>query len=404
MGVWLRQADGREDLGLGRGRGDTGDPFPGGTGNSVFHAASLPSSLTFAGGVSGLTIVDIEPAGDDISFRLSTRSTTLTFRAEGTATSDALFTLDGQPTPGTTISLVSPPFVQRHIEVVAGESLGSGARRPFVGWADGGHTERARTILTPLGDVEYVAQFGGTEYELALQVSGGVAGVEPASFVSDPASADLWFPGDTAVSLTAVVHRGFVFSGWSGALAGQQNPALFTMSGPLSAGADFELVYAVAEATIAIPAATDLDVQLEVEEGTLPVRWRILDGSLPLGVVLSASGRITGASLDVGRFDLSVEAVDATGLPATGAITLQLQTPAIALEAAAAPFLLSGPTLTVAERGFLAYQGNGVAGYDLGDFRAWILAQPSQPFSAELGARVYRSTVVIPMDRPGEAR
>jgi M6 family metalloprotease-like protein len=395
MGVWLRQADGREDLGLGRGRGDTGDPFPGSTGNTAFHAGSLPTSDTYAGAFSGLTIVDIQPAGDAVSFRLSTRSSTVTLTAEGSATSDALFTVDGLPMPGATVALVSPPFVARQVEVVAGESISTGVRRPFESWADGGITERTRTIVTPLEDVEFVARFGGTEYELALEVTGAVAGVEPATFRSDPASDDLWFRADTTVMLTAVANRGFAFAGWSGALEGQPNPAVFAMGAPLAAGAAFDLVYAVPESTIELPAATNLDVQLEVEEGTLPVRWSILEGELPLGVALSTSGRLTGASLDLGQFPLTMEAVDAAGLPATGVITLDFGAPGIPLERAAAPFLLSGLTLTAEERNFLAHQGNGVAGYDVGDFRAWLLSQPAAPLSADLGARVFRRSVVV---------
>jgi hypothetical protein len=35
---------------------------------------------------------------------------------------------------------------------------------------------------------------------------------------------------------------------------------------------------------------------------------------------------------------------------------------------------------------FLDRQGNADGAYDLGDFRAWVLANPSLPLSAELRA------------------
>jgi M6 family metalloprotease-like protein len=402
MGVWLRQADGLDDLGLGRGRGDDGDPYPGRTGNTAFHAVSEPSSYSFAGDWSGLTIADIAIVGENVSLRLSTRETVIAVRAEGAASTDGLFTLDGVPLTGLSASFTSAPFVPHQLEVVAGDSIAPGARRSFTGWADDPSAARQRALVTPLADAELVATFGGTEYELALAISGGVAGIEPASFLAEPASEDLWFPADTAVSLTAVPRTGFAFSGWSGALAGQPNPARFTMAGPLQAGADFELTYAVTEATIELPAATNLDVQLLVEDGTAPVRWRVLEGTLPLGVTLSTAGRITGASLDVGRFDLTMEAVDASGLPATGVITLDLRSPPILLEEAVSPFLLTGNTLDAAELNFLNRQGNRVAGYDVGDFRAWVLADPTQPLSADFDVGAVRRTVVVPAARSTE--
>ncbi|MDX1495847.1 MAG: M6 family metalloprotease domain-containing protein, partial [Longimicrobiales bacterium] len=75
QGVWLRQADGADDLGEGVGRGDAGDPFPGATGNTAFHTVSTPASLSFGGGITGVTLVDIQEAGDDLSLRVSTRFT-----------------------------------------------------------------------------------------------------------------------------------------------------------------------------------------------------------------------------------------------------------------------------------------------------------------------------------------
>ncbi|NNL29732.1 MAG: M6 family metalloprotease domain-containing protein, partial [Gemmatimonadetes bacterium] len=67
QGVWLRQADGDDDLGAGVGRGDSGDPFPGSSGNTAFHTVTLPGSISFGGGVTGVTLFDIQESGDDIT-------------------------------------------------------------------------------------------------------------------------------------------------------------------------------------------------------------------------------------------------------------------------------------------------------------------------------------------------
>jgi len=383
---------------MGRGRGDSGDPFPGRTANAVFHSVSEPSTRSYAGGLSGLTMVDIAPAGDDMTFRLSTRFTEVTVRAEGAPAGANVLLVDGEWVDSLRL-LSSAPFVTHDIESVAGAILSPGARRPFEGWSDDPAAPRQRSIVTPLDDVEYVARFGGTEFELAMTLAGGVGGVDPATFTSDPAAPDLWFPSGAAVSLTAQPRTGFTFQGWSGALAGQGNPASFTMDGPLDAGADFELVYRVPDVSVELPAATNLDVQLEVEQGTAPARWRIVDGALPLGVSLASDGRIVGASLDLGSFDVTVEAVDALGLPATGSLSLVMTAPQIPIERLASSFLLSGQSLDAAEVGFLSRQGNQSPGYDLGDFRAWVLSDVTLPLSVDLGQRVHRETVVISADR-----
>ncbi len=392
MGVYLVQADDRDDLGLGHDRGDRSDPFPGGSNNRAFHAVSAPSSASHAGGISGLTITDIAPSGDDMTFRLSTRFTEVTVRTEGASVPDGLLTVNGEAVAASHV-LVSAPFLKHELEAAVGEAVGPGVRRGFDGWTDDPSETRTRTIETPLVDTAFVAQYGTMELELSMTLTGGVAGVEPATFLSEPVSEDLWFPEGAAVSLTAVPKTGFTFDGWSGVLAGQPNPALFTMDAPSEAGADFTLVYAVVEATVELPAATDLDVQLEIDQGTAPVQWRVVEGELPPGVQLSGSGRLTGAALEMGRFDLTVEAVDALGLPATGAVTLDMTAPAIALERLTAPFLLTGEPLDAVQISFLSRQGNASPGYDVGDFRKWVLSDPALPLAADLGELVVRGTI-----------
>ena len=404
MGVWLVQADDEDDLGAGRGRGDADDPFPGRQNVTAFHSVSSPPSLSSNGGFSGLTMTGIAHDGDDLSFRLTTRFTELTVRAGDSASVGGLVSVNGQPVDSVAV-FTSAPFVTHALTAAAGDSLGPGTRRGFLGWSDG-EALRERTVATPLDDTEFVAEYGGVELRAAIGQTGGVAGVEPGTFVSDPPSPDLWFPQGAGVALTAVPRTGFAFQGWTGALAGQPNPASFTMDAPFDAGADFELVYAVAEASVALPAATTLEVRLEVVEGTAPVRWSIVSGALPVGVVLSSDGRLTGAGLELGSFDVTVEAVDALGLPATGTISLELTPPAIPIEELVAPFLLSGATLDAAEINFLARQGNAAPGYDLGDLRSWVLANESLPLALDVQPGPFRATLRIGAARPsaGESR
>jgi M6 family metalloprotease-like protein len=407
MGVRLRQADGEQDLDVGRGRGDAGDPFPGSTGNVAFHTASVPSSRTFPGEPSGLTVTEIAPVGDDVSLRVTTRRSTLTVRAEGTAGSDGLFTVDGADAGSAPVTITAYPFVEHTLEVVSGELVAPGERRPFLEWSDDATAPRARTVLSPVADTQVTARFGGTQYELALTVSGGVQGIEPASITSQPASDDLWFDAGTDVLLTAVPRTGFAFDGWSGALSGQANPAAFTMSTPISAGADFRQIFAVEEAAVALPAATPLRLQLESVEGAAPVRWRVVDGGLPAGVGLTEAGLLVGASLDLGSFRVTVEAVDASGLPATADVTFDFARPSIPVERLVATFLLGGQALEVPEIEMLNRQGNRYGTYDLGDLRAWLLADPGLPLSAGLHLApdgALQGTLVLSPAAPGGSR
>lgn len=405
LGVWLRQADGLDELGQsGGGRGDAGDPFPGSTGNTAFHGASTPDASSYLGGPSGVTLIDIEQVGSDVRLRVSTRFTTVTVRANGSASPNGIFTVDGAPTdpPNTTFS--SAPFVPHTVEAVAGEDVAPGERRPFLEWSDTPTEPRLRTLVTPLVDTELVAEYGGSQYLLDLTSTGGVGGIEPADFVTSPATLDFWFDGGTNVTLEAVPLTGFAFLGWTGGLAGRPNPTTVAMSAPLSGGADFELVYAVSAATVPATATVEQDIQLETVNGTGPYSWRIVDGTLPQGLRMSGTGRITGRALDLGTVTVDVEALDANGLPATGTVVFELAAPSIPIEALVAPFLLSGPPLTPAQLAFLDYQGNQAAGYDVGDFRAWLLANPSLPLSATFEREPGPVQVVVPMRPSGGAR
>ena len=90
MGVWLRQADGLNQLASPSGNpGDAGDPFPGATGKAVFHAGSSPASLTNTLVATGVTVTDITILGEHVSLRVLSRYQTLRVRSTGDAGSGA---------------------------------------------------------------------------------------------------------------------------------------------------------------------------------------------------------------------------------------------------------------------------------------------------------------------------
>ncbi len=413
LGVWIREADGLNELATpGCARGNAGDPYPfvgplrgcnnqvAEGENRVFHAASLPSSLTDAGKPSGLTLTDIRKDGGLVTFRLSTRFTRMAVRSDGDEGRGGLFTVNGAPMAEAVATYLSAPFTSFSVEAAAGESLGPGVRRPFTGWMDDPAAERGRTLVTPLEDVELVARYAGEQVELAVDLKGGQGDVAPGTLVTQPATSDFWFAPGTSVTVQAQARKGFGFRRWSGALAGQPNPATLTLTAPVQAAAEFELTYRVAAATVRVRAAEDPMLTLEPENGTPPYVWRVVSGSLPEGLSLNLIGQLVGAAMETGSFPLTVEVSDGIGLKALGDIVLQVDDAVIPAANLASKFLLVGPALTSVQSAYLDRWGNGDGTYDLGDFRAWALAHPGLALTEPMRALVGPRTVVVPMS-PG---
>ena len=138
------------------------------------------------------------------------------------------------------------------------------------------------------------------------------------------------------------------------------------------------------DASVELEATVQQSVQLVGAPGPGPIVWMNVGGSLPAGVTLQADGLLTGASEDVGTFSTTVDATNGLGLTAVAMLTVHVGRPSIPLAQLASPFLLGGPPLGGVQAAFLDRQGNGDGSYDLGDFRAWVLANPSLPLSAAL--------------------
>jgi M6 family metalloprotease-like protein len=413
LGVWIREADGLNELATpGCGRGNAGDPFPfvgpftGCQGkrvegeNRVFHAGSTPSSLSDAGTASGLTLTDVRKGAGVITFRASTRFTRVAVRSEGDGGAGGIFKVDGVARAETGFSFRSAPFRRFTVKAVAGETVAPGVRRPFSGWADAPQAPRVRVVDTPLSDLELVARYGGEEVELAVALEGGQGEIAPGTVEASPARPGLWFPRGSTVTVEAKPRRGFAFLRWGGALAGQSNPATLRVDGPTQATAVFELAFKVSAATVRLEAAADQLFTLEPENGTAPYQWKILDGRVPEGLNVNNLGHVTGAAMETGSFRLSVEVTDGIGLRVEGSFTLQVDDAVIPVSALASRFLGTGPPLTLAQARYLDRRGNNDGVYDLGDFRAWVLAHPGLPLTAPVRTLVGPSTVDIPPGRP----
>ncbi|MET7853050.1 M6 family metalloprotease domain-containing protein [Streptomyces avermitilis] len=69
--VGLVQADGCRALEQGGNRGDEGDPYPGSTGNTAFTGGSNPSSHSYAGAETGVSITGISAPGEVMTANVS---------------------------------------------------------------------------------------------------------------------------------------------------------------------------------------------------------------------------------------------------------------------------------------------------------------------------------------------
>lgn len=67
-GLDLEEADGRNDLDAASGRADAGDPFPGSSARTAFHATTSPNSNGYGGVASGISIRNIVEASGVVTF------------------------------------------------------------------------------------------------------------------------------------------------------------------------------------------------------------------------------------------------------------------------------------------------------------------------------------------------
>ena len=403
MGVWLRQADGENDLGAGTQRGDAGDPFPGASGQDRFTAGSVPAAFTFDGlngqdGVplgraAGITLLDIQQVGDQMQFRELTRYQALTLEAGG-ALGPVPFVVDGVETPGNPATVVSAPFQAHVLEAAGGEESVDGFRNGFVAWDDG--SDRIRAWTTQLADATLTATYGNPEVRFDLTLEHPVPGVEAGRVVTNPPSEAGWLRLATEVSVGIETNIGFAFRQWTGALAGQSNPALVALTEPAVAGAQFDVTFGLAGAptlNFHFDGATPNALAISVENGNPPITWQQF-GELPVGMHSHGNrGVIHGTPLEMGVFDVTLWATDAIGLTATAPLSITVGPPSSGLREMANQFLAAEP-MDPNLAAFLDYQGNQDDDYDLGDFRAWIVANPEHPVAQSMRAA---DPIVVPL-------
>ncbi|NNK62790.1 MAG: M6 family metalloprotease domain-containing protein, partial [Gemmatimonadetes bacterium] len=244
LGVWLRQADGRLDLEGGVNRADAGDPFPGSTGTTAFHAGAAPASFTHDGGAAGVTLTEVADAGGGlVSFRSISGYRSVSVDVQGSG-APGLVLVDDEPLPAGGATYLRAPFQGVVLAAEAGESLGVGVRKPFLEWADDPGASRIRVLVTPRDeDAAVTAVYGSEEVQITAEVEGGILDVVPGAVVTTPGSPDLWVPLGEPISLRADPAPGFAFVDWTGQWRGRGNPFDLTPLAPVTVGAEFGITF-----------------------------------------------------------------------------------------------------------------------------------------------------------------
>ena len=413
MGVWLRQADGDNALAQSGERGDAGDPFPGATATTSFHAGTVPSAFTYNGlnGLSGIplntaagvTLLNIQQVGSQMEFQALTRYQDVTLQSAGLGASGSVFTVDGVVFAATTLVFSSAPFQGHVLEAGGGAPTSPGFRSGFLGWSDG--QPRVRNWATGLANSTLTASYGNSEVSFDITLESPVPGVVPGVVVLNPDSESGWMREAINVSVWVQPSTGMAFRDWTGSLAGQPNPTTVVVTAPSTATARFDLTYTVssdAGMQLDVGAASDVDIRFTVTNANEPLAW--VTSGLPMGLFfLGGSERaLSGAPVVMGDFSMTVQATDAIGLTGAVDVDLTVGPPDVGLQAMAEPFMGVGTTNIPLET-FLDLQGDGDGTYDLGDFRSWVLGNPNHPVNTQAGAApaaralVPADAIVIPL-------
>lgn len=237
-----------------------------------------------------------------------------------------------------------------------------------------------------LEDVTLTADYEGRQVHLDVALVSPVPGIVPGAVEFTPGDAYGWTDEGETVVLRALPQTGFAFDEWGGALAGQPNPTTVEATAPLEAQARFDLTFSTASnpSVLEVEASKTYNLSLVVENANPPVSWTILSGELPEGMSLDQIGKIRGVAMEKGSYPLNLHVQDGIGLSGTLSVGLEVVDPVIPLEVLTSAFLLTGFDLELNQRIYLDRNGNRNGSYDLGDLRAFILANPDLPVSAAM--------------------
>lgn len=171
----------------------------------------------------------------------------------------------------------------------------------------------------------------------------------------------IWVPGETFTDLQAGVQVSVLAATATG------YTVRVSTGGTLPVAMDSVLAPGVMGADYAAPLAP----------GLAGASWTMVGGALPRGLALSADGVLAGVPAESGTFHFTVSVAQAGGF-ATREARLEVARPQLA-EAAVLGQLLGSGALSADQARFLDLQGNANGRLDVGDVRAWMMAEGLLP-------------------------
>ena len=282
-GVALVQADGRNDLRQpgGGNRGDSGDSYPGASGNSTLCRTTTPAASDNQGAFAGFCLESIRQltAAGPVGFRY------VAFRSVFAADhADAVIQVNGSR-----VSRVDQYFFPGTVVDLAADSLQTDptqrTRFEFLSWSNGG--SRAHTLVVREVPDTVTARMAAA-HQLRMNVQGATMAAVISGLSGDVGSG-VFMPEGTSLTLRAAPQPDAVFLNWSGDTASSNESLTLRMLRPLRVTANFIAVQPVAitDAAGALFGTTVLEPQKSVYLDAAGNRNGVYD----LGDFLAASER-----------------------------------------------------------------------------------------------------------------
>jgi len=363
-GLALEQADGLGSLDKSgtTNKGDSGDPFPGSTGNHEFSYLTNPSSNRNDGTPSFVSMdqIALVPSTNVMRVRVS-------FPWLVTATDTlARIRLDGAEYGRFYGTLNTGDHV---VEMDSVQMTPNGRRRfTWLSWSDGGAL--SHTFPVTQGGDSLVADVA-TEYlaQVAIQGSGGTVAATPAVNVDSGA---FLAKGASLKLVARVTTAGNFFEGWTGDTTASDTTLNLVMNRPYAITATFASILTVAtdSLTTAVMGAP-YQSQLTFSGGTGTGIWTMVSGALPSGMALSVGGLITGTPEVTGTFSITIRVVSGSQTQEK-ALTLRVAAPELAISDVLKQVTKLDSVLTPDEVHYLDLLGNRNGWLDVGDFLAWV--------------------------------
>jgi M6 family metalloprotease-like protein len=369
-GLWLRQADGLEQLrsstqGV-RNRGDAGDPYPGSTNNTSFGFDTNPANvLNSTGGFAAFvidSILQVVP-GNEMAFRLRFGGVSIVQASDTTAR----VTVRGQQWAQFRDVFQDGDTLTMSIDSAQTNATGR-TQYVFQSWSDAGARSHVATMTLAGSTITANVQ---RKHKVQVTISGN--GTVLATPTVDLVNGEFVTEGG-AVSLTATPGAGVVFSGWSGDTTASSTTLDLTMTRPFVLTASFAPQLAVSDTVLRAPvvgAAYSDTIRMSGGTGAYTFSLVTGTGTLPPGLSLSTAGVISGTPSKDSTYLFTVRATSGgqtLDLPLRLAVTV----PTLALSAVIGAFLGSGPALSAEENRYLDIIGNNNNQLDIGDVIAWL--------------------------------